>query len=101
LGIDAHDNQAGNSFLFTAGSTVEVACKSLVAILLDCSVTSITIAKFDIEGFEFRVLRQFLADAPRSLWPRWILTEFHPEWVPLSGGNVLDLLSMHGYRKRM
>jgi hypothetical protein len=54
----------------------------------------------DIEGFEFRVLKQFFSDADRSLCPRFIITAYFPERVGRAGGDTLALLVSRGYRLR-
>jgi FkbM family methyltransferase len=97
LGLNSSGNEAGNSFLLPATNSVEVECKPLAEVLNRLGISRIAGAKFDIEGFEFRVLARFLADAPKSVWPRWMIVERYAEWIPLAGGDVLELLSAHGY----
>ena len=55
-------------------------------------------AKFDIEGFEFRVLNQFFRDVDDSLRPDFMIVEHHSELVGRAGGNVIELLESEGYR---
>jgi hypothetical protein len=54
-------------------------------------------AKFDIEGFEFRVLDGFFNDADHSLYPNFIIIEQNPEFKEKAGGNAIDLLMGKGY----
>jgi len=98
LGSNEAGNRAGSSFLFPHPTQVEVECRPLLEILTAHGIDRIDGAKLDIEGFEFRVLGAFFATAPRSLWPRFLLLEFFPEWVQAAGGNALALLRDQGYR---
>lgn len=98
LGRNESGNTGGHSFLHVLDAGVEVQCEPLLEILRARRIERVAAAKIDIEGMEYRVLRRFLADAPRSLWPRAIVIEFHPYWVELSGGNVVELLLGQGYR---
>lgn len=54
--------------------------------------------KFDIEGFEFRVLERFFADAQPSWFPLFFIVEFEPSAVAGVGGDVVRLLEGHGYK---
>jgi FkbM family methyltransferase len=56
-----------------AGTQVE--CKTLVEMLAQEGVASIDALKIDVEGAEDRVLVPFFKEAPKSLWPRFILIE--------------------------
>lgn len=100
LRVQTTGNRAASSFLIDEGTTtaVEVSCRPLLEILRDDGVEQVDGAKFDIEGYEHRVLARFLADAPLAMRPRFIVTEFHPAWADRAGGNVIDLLSTYGYR---
>lgn len=100
LGVRAEGNLAGNSFLYPASTGVEVECQPLRNILGQRNVVRVDAAKLDIEGFEYRVLSAFLASAPRSLWPRWLLVEFHPSMRERAGGDTLELLRTRGYVER-
>ncbi len=97
LGV-GHDGNAGaNSFLATEGPTVEVECLPLLDLLNEHGITRVDGAKFDIEGFEFRVLKAFLATAPRSIWPVFIIIEDNPEYHEAAGGDAIALLTSAGY----
>lgn len=54
--------------------------------------------KMDIEGYEFPVLQAFVADAPRTLWPRFVQIEQHRK-EPLN--DAVRLLLAEGYRELM
>lgn len=92
-------NQGANSFLVErSDNQIQIDCLPLAEVLKTQGISSIKAAKFDLEGFEFRVLKKFFEDADRSLWPRFILVEFYPDQIPLSGGNVRELLLNQGYK---
>lgn len=97
LGVNADGNRGESSFLLQSDTGVDVACKSLLSLLKAEGIHQIRGAKFDIEGFEFRVLRQFLEDAPTALYPHFIIIEHNPLWREASGGDALSLLSACGY----
>ncbi|HMJ89701.1 MAG TPA: FkbM family methyltransferase, partial [Candidatus Acidoferrum sp.] len=67
-----YGNRSGNSFLKESPIGESVECRSLLEVLEAEGVQRIGGAKFDIEGFEFKVLSAFLKTAPRSLWPRFL-----------------------------
>jgi FkbM family methyltransferase len=94
-------NRAGNSFLLDELEGINVVCRPLADIVREVGVTRITGAKLDIEGLEFRVLQSYLHSTgdPR-LWPEFLIVEYHPSWVQRSGGDVISLLSEHGYVTR-
>lgn len=98
FGLAAPPLRAASSFLREDGAGIDVASKTLLAILREQHITRVDGAKFDIEGYEYRVLRRFLDEAERTLWPRFIITEFHTDMIEQAGGNTLELLMQHGYR---
>ena len=97
LGVNADGNRGESSFLLPSDTGVDVACKPLLSLLKAEGIQKIRGAKFDIEGFEFRVLRQFLEDAPNALYPHFIIIEHNPLWQEASGGDALSLLAACGY----
>jgi FkbM family methyltransferase len=98
LGINTTGNRGGSSFLINGDDGVEVQCKTLLDFLQEERVDRVDAAKFDIEGFEFRVLRPFLESAPNQLLPRAIVIENNPYFAPRAGGDVLHLLRHHGFK---
>jgi FkbM family methyltransferase len=99
LAYRGSDNTGGNSFMFDDTERgVEMPCLPLLEILRREGVTSVTAAKLDIEGFEFRVLDRFFADADKSLYPGAIVIELNYEVFPEESGKTLALLEAHGYR---
>lgn len=93
-------NRAGNSFLFAGGRGVEVDCFPLLDLLRGQGIAQVDGLKIDVEGFEHRVLAPFLRDAEAALLPRFVITEFYPEWLDAAGGDAIGLLERHGYRLR-
>jgi FkbM family methyltransferase len=97
LGLNVTGNRGGNSFLSTSKHGIHVNCHPLSALLKNNHIEKIGGAKFDIEGFEFRVLDGFFNDADHSLYPNFIIIEQNPEFKEKAGGNAIDLLMGKGY----
>jgi FkbM family methyltransferase len=91
---------SASSFLGPGAGRVEVASEPLLELVRRHGITRITGMKLDIEGFEYRVMARFLADAGPTLMPEFIICEFFNEKVKAAGGNSLELLRSHGYRVR-
>ncbi|HUR67907.1 MAG TPA: FkbM family methyltransferase [Candidatus Thermoplasmatota archaeon] len=77
---------------------IDVEVRTLAEVASSHGFSGFTGAKFDIEGFEHRVLKRYLADAPRERWPRFMVVERLPHFVEKAGGDVIALLQEHGYR---
>lgn len=72
-----------------------VQVRTLAELVAEAGFDRIDAIKVDVEGVEDRVLMPYLANAPRHVWPRAIVTEWNPEsW---SGALAADLLA-RGYR---
>jgi FkbM family methyltransferase len=97
LGLNVTGNRGGNSFLSASEHGIHVSCYPLSALLRDKQIDKIRGAKFDIEGFEFRVLDGFFRDSERGLYPNFIIIEHNSEFEKKAGGNVIDLLMGKGY----
>ena len=97
LGRDAGGNRGGHSFLYNSPEAVEVQCRTLVDILSEQSVSKVAGAKFDIEGFEFKVLQRFFQDAVPDLWPKFFIIEYTGFYAGKSGGDIRQLLVERGY----
>lgn len=95
LGISTTGNTSGNSFLSTSSKRIDIQCQPLLEIVQNQNCQKINFLKIDIEGFEFRVFKQFFSTAPKSIFPEWILVEDNPTLV--QEGNAIDLLLAHGY----
>jgi FkbM family methyltransferase len=98
LGRDVDGNRGGNSFLYDSPHTVDVECRTLAGVLTAEKVFKVDGAKFDIEGFEFKVLKRFFEEAKRDLWPRFFIVEHIPSYDERAGGSSLELLAANGYR---
>jgi FkbM family methyltransferase len=97
LAVNSTGNRGGNSFLHPSEDGPVIPCRPLAAIVRDAGFTRVDGAKFDIEGFEYRVLARFFADVGRELYPRFLVIECNTQWDQLAGGNVIQLLLDHGY----
>lgn len=97
LGLNLSGNRSGHSFLIVGDAGVEVECLPLLQVLVEEGVDRVDAAKFDIEGFEFKVLKPFLEAAPARLIPRTIVIEQNPRFSAGAGGDALALLRHHGF----
>jgi FkbM family methyltransferase len=96
LGI-SRDNRGSNSFLAdSAVEGVDVDCGPLSQVVnrSELKERRIKIAKFDIEGFEWRVLGQFFKDVAPEAYPEYIIIEHHPRKIE---GDIAALLQGRGY----
>jgi FkbM family methyltransferase len=92
--------RAASTFLSDAPDGIEVSCEPLLDIVREHGITSIKGAKLDIEGFEYRVLKPFLRDAPPEMLPEFVIIEHHSNLVGKAGGNSITLLEEYGYHKK-
>lgn len=92
------ENTGGNSFMFPEEDGIDVPCRPLLEVLREAGITSVAAAKIDIEGFEFRVLSRFFADADRALFPKALVIELNYFHFPEESKNTLALLESTGYR---
>lgn len=70
------DTNLGESSLAGgSGRTIRVPCDSLLNVLTQAGAERVTGMKIDVEGLEDRILIPFLRDAPRSLYPGFIVIE--------------------------
>jgi FkbM family methyltransferase len=97
LGLNDAGNRSGNSFLNDGPNGVTVDCKPLTDVLLGEGVKKVDGAKFDIEGFEFKVLVKFFQDGKTELWPRFIIVEQNDFFENKGGGDTVKLLKQNGY----
>ena len=78
------------------GGSVRVPAKTLLRLAREEQLARIDVAKLDVEGAEDIVLAPFLRDAPKALWPRFLIIEH------IVGGwhrDVRAMLVEHGYRQ--
>jgi FkbM family methyltransferase len=97
LEIGSPGFRAASTLLSASPGTIQVMCVPLLDVLNSNDIHHVRGVKLDIEGFEYRVLKRFFIDADKSLYPDFVIVEFHPEWSYQSGGNVIELLINHGY----
>ncbi|MBD1903541.1 FkbM family methyltransferase [Trichocoleus sp. DQ-A3] len=98
LGLNLTGNRGGNGFLFANSNSIDIQCYPLHEVLSQQGIKQIEGAKFDIEGFEFRVLTKFFAAAACELYPKFIIIEYNPDWIEKAGGNAIELLQSKGYK---
>ncbi len=88
--------QRGQNALVDApagANTLTVPVDTLVSLLQSRGVTRVDAFKIDVEGHEIRVLGHFFANAPQSLWPRAIVTEYKNDTC----ADILRILGGAGY----
>jgi len=96
LGISTTGNTSGNSFLSKSATRVDVECRPLKNIVIDLGIDKIDLIKIDIEGFEFRVFKNYFENTNENLHPKFILLEDNP--TIKQEGNTIELLKEHGYK---
>lgn len=105
LMINVAGNRAGSSLVVdqrqwtgrAENVTVTVPGRTLRDMLDETGCESVSVAKIDIEGYEFPALNTFLRDAPRSQYPRAFIVEAFGHCIPLVGGSTVELLIQAGY----
>ncbi len=97
--VNTSGNRGGSSFHHEAEARgVYLPCLPLQTILEEEGIQQIDAMKCDIEGFEYRVLKPFLANAPRTLWPRALVIESFGASHQSAHADPVQLLREHGYR---
>ena len=87
--FDACGPQAGPD-----DASIEVECRSLASLVREEGLSRIDAIKLDVEGAEDRILVPYLAQAPRSLLPRFLIIEDNRSvWK----ADLLGLLERAGY----
>jgi FkbM family methyltransferase len=98
LGRNLIGNRGGHSFLSDSDDAVDVECLPLLEILRQQGIESVSAAKLDIEGMEYRVLAAFIRNAPASLYPQLVIMEDNVSWHAKMGGDPVALLQEAGYQ---
>jgi FkbM family methyltransferase len=101
LQLQLTGNRGGNTFLYTPdknAKTITVQCMPLLDLIRENGIQSIDVAKLDIEGFEYKVLKKFFDDAEITLWPKHLIVERNTSKNLLAGADVNELLSANGYQ---
>jgi FkbM family methyltransferase len=98
LGLNLSGNRGGHSFLANGDGGEMIPCTPLLDVIREAGITRIDAAKFDIEGFEHRVLNAFFAaNPPAALVPRFIIIEQN-KLLRQKAGDALELLRGHGFK---
>jgi FkbM family methyltransferase len=90
-------NHRGDKWAISA----EVPCLTLLEVLTLAGIKNVTGLKLDIERAEYKVLDRFLAEAPESLLPSFILLEEYESTIQLAGGSAVRLLESSGAYRRL
>ena len=72
-----------------AGDGEAVRVRKLVNLLDEYRITAVDLMKIDVEGDEWRLLRPFFAEAPKSLFPKRIIMERF-EVTGVTRGDAVD-----------
>ena len=100
LGIGPRGSRGESGFLTSSLTHVPVECHPLLEVVRRNRIGQIAGLKADIEGFEYRVLKRYLADAEPSLYPRFVIIEQIPTFIGRAGGDAIQLLNENGYKVR-
>lgn len=100
LYVDVSGNRGSSSFLRKNGLPVAVTCTTLPALMAERGLTTASVAKLDLEGMEYRVLRTWFEAVEAPERPRALVVEHHPLLVGPAGGDTPALLRGAGYRLR-
>lgn len=93
-------NRGGNS-LINANANEDgdvIVCRHLLDILVESGWDRIDGLKIDIEGMEFRVLSAFFEQAPRQLYPGFIIVELNSEYEERGVTELHGLFKSCGYK---
>lgn len=88
-------NLGESSLAPTAGKAITVPCQTLIGLLAEHAVTRVDGMKIDVEGMEDVILAPFFKEAPKSLYPGFIVIENSMgKWKI----DLFKLLAEAGYR---
>ena len=96
LNVEPNPSNTGGNRLSSEGSGESIRCIPLLEFLVNEKVTTITALKLDIEGMEHPVLKAFLRDADRSLWPAHVIVETNR--LKGDARDPVEVLREHGYQ---
>ena len=88
-------NKGGHSFAGLGGEGVDVRCDTLCHIFGRAGIERVDYMKMDIEGFEYKVLREFMSTCDNSMFPTYIQYEH----THLNDSGLADLVGAHGYKE--
>jgi FkbM family methyltransferase len=98
--VEANERDRGGTFTrplsqHDQAETVYAECRPLLEVLRQEEVTHINALKIDVEGAEDEILVPFFANAPKTLWPSFIIIEdARNSWRI----DLFSLLAEGGYR---
>lgn len=92
--------RATSSMLSDSSEGVSIMGRPLEAVVRDQQIRKVDGAWIDICGFEYRVLKRYLAQVGRELYPRFFIMEDNPGWRGVAGGDPVSLLESSGYIRR-
>src|SRR5262249_52728713 len=75
LDVDRRDRGGTRVRKSTGRDALTVDALTLLQLLHDVGIDAIHAIKIDVEGAEDVVLAPFFRDAPKSMWPRFVLLE--------------------------
>jgi FkbM family methyltransferase len=97
LGVTPGATRAGSSLLSASRDGVSIMGRPLEAVVRDQKIRKVDGAWIDICGSEYRVLKRYLAQVGRELYPRFLIMEDNPGWRGVAGGDPVTLLESSGY----
>lgn len=100
LGVAPSGTRAASSMLSDSSEGVSIMGRPLEAVVRDQQIRKVDGAWIDICGFEYRVLKRYLAQVGRELYPRFFIMEDNPGWRGVAGGDPVSLLESSGYIRR-
>jgi len=100
LGVAPGGTRAGSSLLSDSRDGVSIMGQPLEAVVRAQQIRKVDGAWIDICGSEYRVLKRYLAQVGRELYPRFLIMEDNPGWRAVSGGDPVTLLESSGYVRR-
>jgi FkbM family methyltransferase len=104
LMLNTGNNRGGNSFVINQTKfcgedfRLTVTCKTLLDALTENNMHGVGIAKLDVEGFEYPILKSFFSQAPKSIYPRAMVVEALGDNINRVGGSPIELLINNGYK---
>jgi len=104
LMLNTGNNRGGNSFVINQhefcgeNKSITVPCKTLLDALIENNIHRVGIAKLDVEGFEYPILKTFFSHAPKSIHPRAMVVEAFGENINRVGGSPIELLIKNDYK---
>jgi len=93
--VDVSNMGQSGADLRQSGLHVEVPCRTLLDFISERALPAADALKIDVEGFEDRVLGEFIRCAPRDVLPKLLVIENSEDYW---GIDLFDLFSQRGYQ---